>query len=66
MTVTEFIDALGGSAKAARLFSVRCSAVSNWKARGRLPERVHALAAAIARKKRIGLPRETSARGAAR
>jgi hypothetical protein len=36
-TVDSIIDALGGTAEAARLAHVGASAVSNWKARGRIP-----------------------------
>ncbi|BBK37719.1 hypothetical protein STAQ_27970 [Allostella sp. ATCC 35155] len=48
MTLSEFIDALGGTAKVAEIFGVGPSAVSNWKAWGRLPDRLHLRAARLA------------------
>lgn len=41
LTVNEVIDALGGTAKAAELFDVTPPAVSNWRAEGKFPERLH-------------------------
>lgn len=34
LSVSEVIDALGGTAEVARLFNLRPSAVSNWKLEG--------------------------------
>lgn len=48
MTVSEFIQALGGTTEAAGMFSVRPSAVSNWRAHNRLPARIHLRASRIA------------------
>lgn len=36
-TVDDVVEALGGTLKAAEAANVGASAVSNWKARGRLP-----------------------------
>lgn len=41
MTVSDVIEALGGTSAAAKMFGVRPSAVSNWKSFGRFPDRVH-------------------------
>jgi len=41
MTVGEFIEALGGTQKAAALFGVKSTAVSNWRVWNRLPQRLH-------------------------
>jgi hypothetical protein len=41
MTVSEIIAALGGNRAVASLCDVGASAVSNWKAHGKFPERVH-------------------------
>ena len=38
-TVDDVIDAVGGPAKAASLTGVVVSAISNWKADGRIPKR---------------------------
>lgn len=37
VTVAEFVDLLGGNAKAAKLFGVTEPAVCNWKKAGRFP-----------------------------
>ena len=54
MTVSDFIEALGGNAAAAALFGVTKPAVCNWKAWNRVPPRLHLRAL-----------REASARGLA-
>lgn len=41
MTVAELIDAFGGTTSTAKLFGVNPSAVSNWKAANRFPDRLH-------------------------
>jgi hypothetical protein len=41
MNVSEFIDALGGTCAAARIFRVTPPAVSNWKKANALPARLH-------------------------
>ena len=41
MTASDLIDTLGGNRKVAALFGVRSSAVSNWRALGRFPARLH-------------------------
>lgn len=37
LTVSEIVDAVGGRSAAAELGGVNGNAVSNWKARGRIP-----------------------------
>jgi hypothetical protein len=54
MTVAQFIEALGGTRKAAEIFDVGTNAVSNWRVWNRLPRRLHLKAL-----------REASARGIA-
>jgi len=41
MTVSDFIDDLGGTFAAARIFRVTPPAVSNWKAANAMPARLH-------------------------
>lgn len=41
MTVSDVIDALGGNTPVAALFGVGTSAVSNWRAQGEFPQRIH-------------------------
>ena len=41
MTISEIIDAFGGTTAVARLFGVTPPAVSNWRAAGRIPPRLH-------------------------
>lgn len=41
MTTDDVIDALGGTGKVAALFGVLPSAVSNWRAAGEFPARMH-------------------------
>ena len=48
MTVDEFIEALGGTFAAARIFKVTPPAVSNWRAAGALPARLHLKALRVA------------------
>ena len=45
-TVDSIIEALGGTAEAAKLAHVGPSAVSNWKARGRIPSEQYSVFAA--------------------
>ena len=40
-TVNDAVAALGGTGKAAKIFGVLPSAVSNWKAAGKFPARLH-------------------------
>lgn len=40
-TLPEVIALLGGNKGVAEIFGVRSSAVSNWRAAGRFPERLH-------------------------
>ena len=40
-TVSDVIDSLGGTTKAAAILGVGPSAVSNWKATGEFPARLH-------------------------
>lgn len=63
MTVSEFIDALGGTGATAKIFEVGPSAVSNWRAAGRLPPRLHLRAAKLAAKRRIKFDPETATEG---
>lgn len=48
MTVSEFIQAIGGNKAAAIAFGVTCPAVCNWKAANRLPDRLHLRALRLA------------------
>lgn len=41
MTASEIIDQLGGNRDVAAMFGVKSSAVSNWRALDRFPERLH-------------------------
>ena len=41
MTASDIIDKLGGTTATARLFGVLPSAVSNWRADGKFPARLH-------------------------
>lgn len=53
MTLNQFIDALGGTNSAATLFGVGPSAVSNWRAAGRLPDRLHLKALRVAEDRQL-------------
>lgn len=46
--VPGFIDALGGTAKTAKLFGVSMAAVSNWRKSRELPARLHLRAVRVA------------------
>jgi hypothetical protein len=48
MNVSAFIDALGGTFAAARIFKVTPPAVSNWRASGAMPARLHLKALRVA------------------
>ena len=50
LTVSEFITALGGTTKAAAIFDVTPPAVSNWRASGELPAKLHLKALRLAEK----------------
>lgn len=52
MSIDKVISELGGTSATARIFGVLPSAVSNWKAAGRFPQRLH-----------YRLSREAEARG---
>jgi len=41
ITVSDIVDALGGTSKVARLFGVTAPAISNWRAANRFPPRTH-------------------------
>jgi DNA-binding transcriptional regulator YdaS (Cro superfamily) len=47
MTDSEFIDELGGTTAAARLFGVQPTVISNWRKRS-IPARYHVMASKIA------------------
>ena len=53
MNLNEFIQKLGGTTKAAEVFSVTPAAVSNWKKAGRLPDRLHHKAAKVAEQRGV-------------
>jgi hypothetical protein len=56
MTAGDFIDALGGTSKAAAIAGVGPSAVSNWRKFDRLPPRLYLRFAAAARERGIHAP----------
>lgn len=57
MTIAEIVDQVfGGTAKMAELFDVTMPAVSNWKAAGRFPARLHYRIAKEAEARNVTLP----------
>lgn len=54
-TVTAVIDAFGGTAATAARFGVLPSAVSNWKAAGKFPQRLHYLIDSEAKKSNLDI-----------
>lgn len=52
-TVSQVIDAFGGTSATARLFNVGPSAVSNWRAAGAFPDRLHYRISQEAKTRRI-------------
>lgn len=65
-TAIEAIDALGGTTKVATRFGVKPSAVSNWRAANRIPDRLHFRFAETCRRERINwLPPSESDSGEA-
>jgi len=57
MTIAEIVDQVfGGTAKMAELFDVTPPAVSNWKAAGRFPARLHYRIAKEAEARNVTLP----------
>lgn len=56
MTVKQVIDKLGGNREVAELLGVTPPAVSNWKAFGRFPERLHFRLYKICQDRGIELP----------
>jgi len=68
MEVKDVIDALGGTAAAARLFDVGPSAVSNWKRENAFPERIHFRLFKLCQERGVKLPEKllsTTSRSAA-
>ena len=58
MDVSGFIDELGGTTKAATIFGVLPSAVSNWRAWNKLPARLHLKAVRVAAERKIAFDPE--------
>lgn len=58
MTVSEFIAAIGGNSSAAAAFGVGASAVCNWKAANRMPDRLHLKALRLAAEKGLSFDPE--------
>ena len=58
MDVSGFIDELGGTTKAASIFGVLPSAVSNWRAWNKLPARLHLKAVRVAAERKIAFDPE--------
>ena len=58
MTVSEIIDALGGTAEVARHFGVGRTAVGNWRSWGRFPDRLHLRLLALCEDRGVPLTRD--------
>ena len=58
MTVSDVIDAMGGYKAVAALFGVGPSAVCNWKAANRFPDRLHYRVMLECRRRRIKITDE--------
>lgn len=57
-TMDEFVDLFGGADATAKAFGVGVTAVSNWKAWGRLPSRLHLRAVRLAAQRGMTIAEE--------
>ena len=64
MNVSAFIQKLGGTTEAARIFGVTPPAVSNWKAANELPARLHLKALRVAADKGLAFDPERPGKAA--